>query len=594
LSKRVGWTVQLSVHQLALGRARLGAVDLALDGDYQRSGARAQLEAKIGGARFLTARASSSLGTSTLREAPITVEAEIPGFDLSGLPDLAGTVDGQLELHGTLGRPLGRAELRARSLSFREQRYALVSVDGAWDGNVLTAKLDADQRPGALHLEARVPAQAHAPLFVSLSAHAFKIALARLGGLRKLAGTLDADLRAEGPRAQARVSGSLKLDDGSLGLAATPRLYKNLSVDIAARDGLIQLRQLAVAAGDGTLTAHGSARVEGLHPQSIDLAADVARFPIMARNLGAWIDAAVELHGERVGDHLTGVLTVRRGKARLPELIRRGRKLQPLGPLEDVYFSDEPERGPTIPRLDAEVIAHIPGPFQVRSRDVDADLRGQLDVLISDGKPRLHGHAETTWGRIELFGRRYEIEHARADFDGKAQLNPAIQVRLTREVSGTIIIVEVHGTAKKPELVLASDPPTYDSSQIIGILVSGDPANPGLADNRRGLLAATQGTVAGAVSNLFVHRITEQLMPGLPFEVHVESGQAARLELGHQLTDRIYLRYTHQFGATGGGIHQVNASEASVRVRLPRRASLTVRYGDAGVGVIDVSWTLRF
>jgi translocation and assembly module TamB len=274
--------------------------------------------------------------------------------------------------------------------------------------------------------------------------------------------------------------------------------------------------------------------------------------------------------------------------------MRRGRQLQPLGPLEDVHFTDEPEPGPPLPRLDAEVIAHIPGPFKVRARDLEADLRGQLDVLITDGKPRLSGFAETTWGRIDLFGHRYEVEHARVDFDGRAEPNPTVDVRLTRKISGTTLVVEVHGTAQKPELALASDPPTYDSSQIVGLLVSGDPANPGLSDNRRGLLAGTQGTVAGAVSNLLVHRITEQLMPGLPFEVHVKGGRAARIELGHRITDRVYLRYAHHFGATGGGIHQMNANEAGVQVRLRQRTSLTLRFGDAGVGVIVVSWMLRF
>jgi hypothetical protein len=247
-----------------------------------------------------------------------------------------------------------------------------------------------------------------------------------------------------------------------------------------------------------------------------------------------------------------------------------------------------------LPKLDAKVIAHVPGPFQIRSREIEADVRGQFDVIVSDGKPRLYGYGEATWGRVELFGRHYQLERARIDFGGQAEPNPTVDIKLTREITGTTIVVEVHGTAKKPQLVLASDPPIYDSSQIIGILLSGDPGHAGVPDDRRGALGATQDTLAGAISNLLVHKITDQLMPGLPFEVRVETGRMGRIEIGHQLTDRIHLRYAHQFGDNASSITPVNANEAAVQVRFRRRASLTVRYGDAGVGLIDLSWMLRF
>jgi autotransporter translocation and assembly factor TamB len=551
--KRAHFTLQSNAHELALGSTHLGSVETHVEGDYGDGGVRAELAAKLSG------------------------------------EELSGTIDGRAELRA---HREGHAELHARALQLHELRFDHVTAKAEWDGALFTTHLDAAQESsGELHLEARVPADPEAPLSASLSAHDFRLALARVGGLRRLDGKLDADLRVEGPRTRARLDGTLQLAHGTVGIASEARLYEEVTVELVAHDGQLELRRLSAAAGDGKLTAHGSARLEGPRLQSIDLAADISRFPVMAGNVGAWIDAAVELHGARSGERLLGTLTVQRGGAGLPELMRRGRELQSLAPLEDVHFTDDADRERALPKPDAQVVAHIPGPFEVRSREVEADVRGQLDLVIRDGQLHLSGHAETTWGRITLFGRRYELEHARVDFDGATD-DPAVDVRLTRAITGTTLVIEVHGTAQKPELVLASDPPLYDSTQVIGIVLSGDPGYPGVADNQRGAL--DQGSVASALSGLLVRNITDQIMPGLPLAVHVESGRAARVELGHHLTDRIYLRYTHQFGETGGGLHQVNANEASVQVRLHRRASLTVRYGDAGVGVVDVSWMLRF
>jgi autotransporter translocation and assembly factor TamB len=584
LRKSVHLTLQLNAHHLALGDAALAPVRVDAEAEAGDGGARAGLEAKMGDAALLVARAST-------RRAALEVDAEIPGFDLSKLPGLAGSVDGSVALRGSLNHPVGHATLHAHSLVFREQRFAQVGIEADWNGGIMTAAADAQQSSGGeLHLKLRAPADAEAPLSLAFSAHAFRLAVSNLDNLRELDGTLDADLRWEGPRAHALLSGSLKLEGGKLSLAGSPRVYDHVAVELAATDGQIELHRLQIAAGDGTLSAHGRAQVMGVHPESVDVAAELAHFPVSARNLGAWVDAGIELHGARAGDRFDGTLRITHGGARLPQLTRHGRDLQPLAPLEDVHFGNE--RPSQIPLLNARVVAHLPGPFKLRSPELEADVRGQLDILLVDGDLRLHGQGETTWGHIELFGRRYEIERARVDFDGSP--DPKVDVRLIREITGTTIVIEVHGTAESPKLELASDPPIYDSSQVIGILLSGDPGNLNLPEDRTGTLAATQDTIARTVSHLLVHQLSEQFMPGLPIELRVQAGRTSRVEVGHQITDRVYLRYSHNFGETGSGLHQVNANEAAVQIRLRPRASLSFRYGDAGVGGIDVFWMLRF
>ena len=166
---------------------------------------------------------------------------------------------------------------------------------------------------------------------------------------------------------------------------------------------------------------------------------------------------------------------------------------------------------------------------------------------------------------------------------------------MTREITDALIVIEVHGTARRPQLTLTSEPPIYDQSQIIGIIVSGDPGSTHISD------ASTDQKVVGAISGVLVNQIKDQVAPGLPIDVlRIESAEGSasgvgttRLEVGKYIADSIYLSYVHQFG-TPTGIHPINSNEAQLQYHLKRNYQIETRYGDAGVGAIDFYWSYRF
>jgi len=120
--------------------------------------------------------------------------------------------------------------------------------------------------------------------------------------------------------------------------------------------------------------------------------------------------------------------------------------------------------------------AHIPGPFKVRSKEVNADFKGDLQVQLAGAETRILGSVEGLGGWVELLGRRYTLEHVRLGFGGEPEPDPTLDIRVTRQVTDAMVIIELHGRAKKPKLVMSSDPPVYDESQVLGIILSGDPA----------------------------------------------------------------------------------------------------------------------
>ena len=147
------------------------------------------------------------------------------------------------------------------------------------------------------------------------------------------------------------------------------------------------------------------------------------------------------------------------------------------------------------------------------------DLEGELEVQVVGPVTRVDGSIRANGGWIELLGRRYQLDRVRIGFTGKPEIDPDLDVRITRETTDAQIAVEVHGTARKPKVAFTSDPPIYSEAQIIGIVVSGDPQKSRVSDR------SLDQKVVGALSGLIVGKLKDQLAPGLPIDViRVETG----------------------------------------------------------------------
>jgi autotransporter translocation and assembly factor TamB len=321
---------------------------------------------------------------------------------------------------------------------------------------------------------------------------------------------------------------------------------------------------------------------------------------------GVWIDANVSVQGHGDAKGMTGSISIDKGTANLPKLAG-GKSLQSTAPLKDVRFTDPEALAAEKKRKQAEKSAPttelavaIPGPFHVRSKEVSADFRGRLKVAVVGPVTRISGHIEEmSTGWIELLGNRYDVEKAAVGFGGEAEIDPELDVKLTRQLTQAMIIIEVHGTANKPHLVFASDPPIYDQSQVIMAILAGDPGAQQTDANQ-----SLDSKATGAVSSLIVGKIKDQIAPNLPIDVlKVDTGTTGdsnggltdtRLEVGKFLTPTVYISYVHQFGNTMVGTEHFNSNEADVNWRFYRNYEVDTAFGDAEVGHVNLFWTIRY
>jgi autotransporter translocation and assembly factor TamB len=573
------------------------------DGDSARLDGAVTLD----GAPLLTTRGVLGIDLPGLvrgmRFGDISIDAvlELPALELGSLatrlPGVSGRVQGWGLATGTLASLSASATLEATHLAYGPMRFERLRLDGERSPDATHARLDARQHDGGVvagtvtlrdcELEARVRADA---LSIALDDRSGRLPIGRAHG------RVDLQLSATGPLEHPALEGTLALRDGAVAFGGDAPALGEVSLHAGFATGTVRLTELRGKLGSGRIEASGQATLDGVRPSTIDLVATTTAVPIARDPLSVVLDARLALHGERRGGALIGSVLVERGTAHLP-MLREVRSLQSTGPLRDVVYTDGREVHRPPPALHTPIVldAALAGPFHVRGKEVQVDLTGSVHLETRDGV-RMRGAIEALpGGRLELLGRSYEVERARAGFAGGRSLDPAIDLRLTRDLGRAVIAVEATGSAKRPKLRFSSQPPIYDDAQVLEAVLSGDPRG---STTDRGL----DRQITGALSSLVVGALKDRLAPQLPIDViKVDTGEtgpsgalSTRLEVGKYLTDSVYISYAHQFGFIQIGTRRLSANVGELRYRFRRSYALDLVVGDAPAGKMDLFWARRY
>ena len=618
---------RLDAHLAAHRMARAGAFDdLAADADVHfANGTFALLaSADLRGQRLLEASGGAPIDIARVRsgaslgDTPLQLELRVPAYDLAALrtlrPDLealGGHLSAHAALGGTLADPRANASANIEGLRYGAVAFSQLEAATDFDGASISARASARHAGGgSLALDGNVPLDAERAWKLSLLADNFDLAFVPgvVPSLRTMRGELAAKIDLGGTRARPTVEGEAHLSGGSFQLRADPHLFHDLVLDADVHEGTAHLRKLAVASGDGTFVATGDATLDGLTPQRFDLSATAHDFALVFGALAARLDTALTAHGDAAAtDGVASHIEIAESTVRLPRIGgTESRTLQSLDPLERVNFIDDQARAEAVEVAAAARAAasrpassklhfdtRIPGPFFIRSKEVNTELRGELHVLAGD-ELTVTGGVDADAGWVEIIGQRYAIDHARVAFSGPIDA-PQLDVRITRQLTEATLIIEVHGTPQQPDLDLSSDPPIYDRSQILGIIISGDPASQQVSDR------TLDQRLTGAVSSLVLGKIKDAIAPSLPIDViHIETGESGytglddtRLEIGKYVTESVYVSYIHQFGAVST-LTRANSNEGRLEYRFLKSFQLDASFGDAAIGGIDLFWTRRY
>jgi len=596
----------------------LKPVDARLQLSAGRDRTQLSLRAQLGGAEVLALDARAALPVAqlvragaqpqALADTSIDLDGRIQGLalgELAGLDPrfagLRGQLEGTLRVIGRARQPSGRLDLAVRGAEVDGLSFGAVELHAQGDAHAESASLHVEQASGGtLEAQASMDRTGSPPgLEGRVRARQLDVGFARLlsAAIRETGGRLDADVRAQGPLNAPTLVGTIQLSDGKLGPREQPTI-EGVRADIAITPQKLELKELTARSGDGSLRAHGTVALAGARPQSFALDATAKDFLLAYNGIeGSRLDGELHLRGRLEPESLWAQLDIPSATAWVPKL-PDPRKLQSTRPHEDQVFIDREglaaRQGPAAGGREVDFRGQI-GTLAVRGKEMDFDLEGDLSARIGkDGRQVLRGALEVRRGSLEIQNRRYDIERARLFWDGDPDHpEPHLDIRLSHVFAEATVAIELHGTAKKPELRLESDP-GLEEPQILSLILTGEVG---------GVPSDQRIDPAAAVSSLVLAKLADKIAPELGVDIlrveqQAKSDQAGkatgetdtRVEVGKYITERVFLSYVHVFGAND----QENRNEAHVEYRMTRRWLLQTTFGDAGVGGLDVFWTYRY
>jgi hypothetical protein len=419
-------------------------------------------------------------------------------------------------------------------------------------------------------------------------------------------GSVQANVRVFGSGRDPHVEGTVAVRNGEFALPALGTSYRGLHTTLELTADKVVVPRFQILDEDkNPLTIAGELAVHARTVGAVDITIEADNFEVIDNRLGdVGVDAQLKLTGELRRPRIVGDIKIERGRIEVDEVLALVASPYPVDvrmdpvvePGADAATSEagaseaaraslrtpvrsleaaeqdaaerraaEEEASPTLMNaLSMDVRLQVPDNLVLRGRDLRPGGPGGLalgDVNITVGgniratkQPnqtvRLVGTVNTVRGFYEFQGRRFTIERdGRIRFTGLETLDPTLDLRATRLISGVEARVHVRGTASAPELELSSNPP-QDQADILSLIVFNRSIN-ALNEGERVSLAQRAGAIAGGfVTAPLAQSIGRALDVDLfeiePVEVGGQLG--AGITLGQQVGERLFVKFHQELG----------------------------------------------
>ncbi|WPZ35209.1 translocation/assembly module TamB domain-containing protein [Thalassobaculum sp. OXR-137] len=428
--------------------------------------------------------------------------------------------------------------------------------------------------------------------------------------LDRVSAFLPLDLVALGGAAQARITaggtigdpalaGAVTVDRGRVDVPSAGLYLREATLRAEGAGQELVIRRFdAKAAGGGTISASGtlSADPETDFPADIRITAD--RFNASDMDMASVsVDMDLTVQGAMPEYLLAGKVTVLPTEIRIPENlppsvvkievveIKDGRVVE--DPEEEKREEEAREEAGAPLRLDIEI--DIPGQVFVRGRGLDSEWGGHLTVTGLADAPVVDGEISVRRGVLSAVGENFNFERGRVIFDGGPAEDPALDMRLTAELTEITASVVVGGNASDPDISLESTPALPEEDILSRILFGSDKAE--LTPIQALKLARSAAILSGGFGA--GPGVTEQVRDALGVDtIDVDTSTAddgsvgASLSVGKYIAPGVFLKL--QQGLSGA------SSRAVVEVEVTDSISVETDVGADSQSRVGVTYELDY
>jgi len=279
------------------------------------------------------------------------------------------------------------------------------------------------------------------------------------------------------------------------------------------------------------------------------------------------VESALELNGELTAPRLEGYFGLTTGRIDLDEILAQ-LETSPYSTRQTEFETKKGSNEPLPPgvfdRLKMDVQLYVPNDFVIRSKNLQTPdspiglgaltvtLGGDLRALKEpNGELQMYGSVNTVRGTYDFQGRRFDIlRDGAVRFDGTSLFDPQLDLRTQRMITGVETHVNVRGTLQRPEIDLSSSPP-LERADILALIVFNQPMSQLGTGDQISLAQRAQALAVGALAGQIASSIGTALnLDTFEIAVAPETGQAAQLTVGQQISKDLYFKVQQSVGET--------------------------------------------
>lgn len=424
--------------------------------------------------------------------------------------------------------------------------------------------------------------QVDGPLSVQALADSVDLSVleALVPSIRRVKGTMNADVKVVGTWAEPVLGGDLDVFDASLYAVPLGVGFSGINSRLLFEDDSIIVRTLDVQGDRGSLAVTGVVRLEGLTRPVFDLDARLSQFAAIDQRDFLNLTASGELgiRGPWDGLVVSGSLRADRGVLYFADLLNK--RVIDLDDPANLAFIDttlvrERKLGSD---LSSRIISSIAvedlrldmgNDFWLRSAEANIQLGGNVVANRSRDTYRVDGTMRAIRGRYRLspvpgFSRDFDVTKGNVRFFGTSDLNAALDIEArytvrTNRNEELPIIALITGTLQEPKLTLESTQrPPLSELDIASYLVTGAPASEALSQGQAILVTNVSNYILSAGSSALEAAMQEDLGMSM-FQVRTINsaganasalGSAIAVDAGWQLTKAFFVRFNAGFCTT--------------------------------------------
>src|SRR5262245_14611320 len=509
-------------------------------------------------------------------------------------PQLTGRLTATGTVSGAKDRPLVKADFQVTQGGFRDFRYESFAgtVDYAGSGLTIDTRLQQNATTflsakgyvpvavfSAGSAEARAAAHGATPADedrIDLHIESSPIDLGLVQGFTNVVtnvkGTLQANVNVTGSAADPHPNGTIALANASFSVPRTGVNYTNLQGRIDLLPDKVHIDNIAVLDNhQNALSITGDLAVHERQLGALLLNITARDFKVIDNKMGnVRINSDVQLGGELRAPRIEGELGIETGSINLDEILA-----QTTGSAyatRETEYLEKPELAtpaePATPSpfeaLKMDVHFTVPNDLVVKASSLqtpdapiglgamNVTLGGDIRATKEPGSPIvLVGAVNTVRGTYDFQGRRFEVlRDGGIRFVGEPinEMDPLLDIRARRIISGVEARVNIRGSLKPQELELSSTPP-LEQADILALIVFNQPLNQLGEGEQISLLQRAQALAGGVLAGERAQGNGNALGVDT-FEINLApaSGGGPQVTVGQQVGQNLFLKVEQSVG----------------------------------------------